>query len=419
MVMAGYAVVTVAGLIGIRVLTELAPAHVFGEANLWLGVVALWGSIFLTPFTSTQVKYHTEYREKGMAAAFTARILKWTVVVAFASGAIGVLAYGLLNWIINDQVNLVLLFVALAILAANAVRNVRIGRLNAERRQGSYAGWLAGESVLVIAVTAACLWFYPSLASFLTGQLVGICLALLIFGGILYPRNASGETILSTQQRKEFSERVRHYGLPFIPLSVLGWLSHQADRYVLAALAGPASVGLYVAAFSLGSRPILMANGMLSDLLRPVLFEAENRNDKHKSRYIFLIWLASVIGIGLFGIAGYWILGQWVISVLLAEEYRSGAHTILMWIGVAYTLYGLILVIENRILGAGESRRLMITQAAGAIGNILFALLLVPQQGMLGAAEASAISFGIQLLLTMWIGGKVIQARVVTHDNGV
>lgn len=411
MVMAGYAVVTVAGLIGIRVLTELAPAHVFGEANLWLGVVALWGSIFLTPFTSTQVKYHTEYRENGMAAAFTARILKWTVVVAFASGAIGVLAYGLLNWVTNDPVNLVLLFVALAILVANAIRNVRIGRLNAERRQGNYAGWLAGESVLVIAATAVCLWFYPSLVTFLTGQLTGIFLALLIFGGLLYPRDAPGETALSGREHKAIPERVRRYGLPFVPLSVLGWLSHQADRYVLAALAGPAAVGLYVAAFSLGSRPILMANGMLSDLLRPVLFEAENRNDKRKSRHIFLIWLASVIGIGLFGIVGYWILGQWVISVLLAEEYRSGAHAILMWVGAAYALYGLVLVFQNRILSFGESRRLIITETAGAAGNILFALLLVPQQGMLGAAEASAISFGIQLLLMMWIAGKVTRGQ--------
>jgi O-antigen/teichoic acid export membrane protein len=402
-----------AGLVGIRVLTELAPAHVFGEANLWLGVVALLGSIFLTPFTSTQVKYHTQYRENGKATAFTAWIMKWAVTVACVSGLIGILGYGLVSWVNSEPANPVLWLVLLAILVGSAVRNVRIGRLNAERMQGRYAGWLAGESVLVIATTALCLWVYPIQVTFLVGQLVGVSLALLIFGGVLYPRDAPGDTALNARERKAIPKKVKHYGLPFVPLSVLGWLSHQADRYVLAALMGPASVGLYVAAFSLGSRPILLANGMLADLLRPVLFEAENRNDKHKSRRVFAIWLASVVGIGLFGIAGYWILGQWVISVLLSEEYRSGAHAILMWIGAAYTLYSLILVFENRILGAGESRRLVITQAVGAIGNILFALLLVPQQGVLGAAQASAVSFGIQLLLTMWIGGRVAQARVV------
>lgn len=412
MVMTGYAVVTVAGLVGIRVLTELAPAHVFGEANLWLGVVSLWSSIFLTPFTSTQVKYHTEYREKGMAAVFTALILKWTVVVAFVSGAIGVLAYGLLNWVTNEQVNLALLFVALAILASNAVRNVRIGRLNAERRQGNYAGWLAGESMLIIAATAVCLWFYPSLASFLTGQLAGVGLALLIFGGILYPREPSGMATLSTQQCKVISERVKRYGLPFVPLSVMGWLSHQADRYVLAALAGPGSVGLYVAAFSLASRPILLVNGVLGDLLRPVLFEAENRDDKYKSKRVFTLWLTSTIGIGFLVLIGYWGLGHWIISLLLAEEYRSGAHAILMWIGAAYTLYGLILVFENGILGAGESRRLVATQTTGALCNILFALVLVPQHGMLGAAEASTISFGVQLLFTMRARRQVALTRV-------
>lgn len=420
MLAAGYAVASIIGLVGIRVLTELVPPPVFGEANLWLGVVALWGNIFLTPFTSTQVKYHTEYRKSELAEAFTAQISKWTIAAALASGVIGIWAYALVNWAVDRSINLALLLVLLAILTTNAIRNLRLNRLNAERHQGRYAAWLACEAVLAIVVTALCLWFSPTLVSFLVGQWAGIGLGLLVFGFMFYPPGAAGKTTaLGAPQQRTVRERVRRYGMPFAAFSVLGWLSHQADRYVLAAFASLAPVGLYAAAFSLGSRPMLLASGVLGDLLRPVLFDAENLGDRKKSERVFMVWLASNATVGLLIVAGYWLLGEWIISLLLAEEYRSGAHAILMWVSVAYTLYGLTQVFENRMFSVGASRTLLIPQIAGAAGNILFALVLVPWQGVVGAAQANALSFGIQLLFTAWFCRRVVLSQVTCKTSVV
>lgn len=420
MLAVGYAVASIIGLVGVRVLTELVPPDVFGEGSLWLGVVALWGNIFLAPFTSTQVKYHTVYRENRLAEAFTALMSKWIMAAALTSGVIGIVAYALVNWAVEQSINLALLVVLLAILMINAIRNVRLNRLNAERRQGRYAAWLATEAVLVIVVTAVCLWVFPTVVSFLVGQLAGIGLALLGFGILFYPHSAARETTaLSALQQRTLRGRVRRYGIPFAAFSVLGWLSHQAERYVLAAFASLAPVGLYAAAFTLGSRPMLLVSGVLNDLLRPVLFDAENGGNRQKGERVFVTWLSVTAAVGLLIVGGYWLLGEWIISLLLAEQYRSGAHAILMWVGGAYALYGLILVFENRMFSVGASRTLLIPQLAGAAGNILCALVLVPWQGVVGAAQANALSFGIQLLFTAWLCRRAVLSRVACKTSVV
>src|SRR5881398_3500080 len=60
-VVIGQASVALAGLVGVRLLTELAPREVMGNASLLLGAVILGRNIFVAPFSNAQIRFHPEY----------------------------------------------------------------------------------------------------------------------------------------------------------------------------------------------------------------------------------------------------------------------------------------------------------------------------------------------------------------------
>jgi len=401
-VLASSFIVAAAGLVSIRVFTELAPKDIFGEANLFLGVLALGASTFISPITSAQLRFHGEYDLGGRSLWFTHEISRLTLAASLLLGVL--LVMGIMSWGMfrGRLVETSIVFFLVILLLVNAQRNLRISRLNAERRQVQYAVWSAAEAVLIAACTALALWSWTSVGGFLLGQVSGMAIALGIFGWLLYPghREQKIAETSAVEDRKLFMRKLLAYGLPFIPMSMMTWASNLGDRYILAGMVDSAAVGQYVAVFAIASRPVLMIASVLNDNLRPVMFDAVNASSTAKTSLVFRGWIAVTLVVGSGILLGYWIAGDWIIQLLLASEYRQGAFSIMMWVVFGYVVYSLILVFENRLLALEQSRRLILPQFAGAVVNVLLSIILIPKTGIVGAAQANAASFCAQLGVT-------------------
>jgi O-antigen/teichoic acid export membrane protein len=291
-------------------------------------------------------------------------------------------------------------------------RNVLLSQLQAERRRLSYSALTMFEAVMLAALTAAALKINASVESFLAGQVLGI-VALVILTVLtdrrLLPTQATPEA-----QRREFRQKAFTYGMPFAPLAVGGWLANLADRYVLGIQLGAAAVGQYVAPLSIASRALILVNGALNDLFRPALFDAENRKQLADANKVFASWVAVNIAVGIAAVVAVAVFGEWVADVFLAQSYRAGAVHIMLWIASGYSIYGLTQVLETRILSLGRSAQLVAPMAAGALANVAFSWLLVSRQGILGAAQASCMSFAVQSLVTaLFLRSALRQRRLV------
>lgn len=398
-IVAGHFVVVLIGLFGIRLLTELAPMEVYGEANLLLGALGLGLNIFVSPITATQSRFHSEYMQSGSADLFTREVGNCAVVAVLALTACGIAIYIIWCAIQKQSPNLPLLGLATGWLIFTSLRNVLVGRLNAERRQGAYARWISVEALLTIGATTVALLVWARTEFYICGQLAGLALTLVIFVRLI-PHATKSLTQASSVIRSALLQRVVDYGLPFAPLSLLGWLSNLVDRYVLVVFLGAAAAGQYIAAFAIASRAMLILGTATNDILRPILFDAENQRQPERARKVFNSWLALVV-LGGGVILGVIALGGgWISELLLAESYRSSAVEIMIWIGAGYGAFIVIQALENRILSLGRSQHLIFPQAIGAVGNVIFSVVLIATNGVIGAAQASAASFGLQLLVT-------------------
>ncbi len=396
-VMVGNGLIAVLGVGALRLYTELAPASLFGTANLALGALALGIQIFVLPVSSTQLRYHTEALRAGRGDAFTAQMMQWALASSAILGLLAVIAFGFGLVPGIATASFALAFAALLWAGVSTARTMLLGRLHAEQRMMAYMGVRVLEAVLTIAATCGLIVWLKRPEAFVWGQVAAIAVAIAA-ATLVAPSHLLRHIDLNRMSQEW--PRLWAYGAPFVPLALLTWAANLSDRYVLGASVNAAVVGHYLAAFAIASNGFTLTNAAMGDLFRPRLFDAQNANDHARAHRIFLTWMAGYVAISLLGILIIVFAGQWVVDIVLARQYRAGAVPIMIWIGFGFAISGCTIALQNRMFSLGHSARVIWPLAVGAAGNLLFSLVLVRRNGAIGAAEANCAGFALQFLMT-------------------
>jgi O-antigen/teichoic acid export membrane protein len=394
-VLGGYLLVAATGVASIRLFTELAPPAVFGEANLLLAFLTLALTTVSAPFTNTQLRYHSAAAAAGQGDGFTRQTLIHVLAAGAAVCAAAAMVWAAMAALDATRLGWTGMIGAVVLGLTTLARGVFYGRIQADRRNRAYALLLVAEAIVMAACTALALQAAPTVDGYVLGQAAGMAAAALL--GLLVAPGLAGPVALG---EAGFARRAWTYGAPFAPMSLVSWLANSADRYVLAALAGPAVAGRYIAPFSIASRGVSLVGGALNDVFRPALFAAVNAGEDDLARQTFRYWLWCRAGAALACVLGLWALGPWLTDLLLAPAYRQDAPQVLLWVASAYGVQGVIQVAESRLMSLDRTRRLLVPLIAGGAANLAFSLLLIPRLGVIGAAQATTASFVVQGLVT-------------------
>lgn len=411
------ALIAICGLASIRVFTELIPQSVLGAANLLVGATMLGMSIAVAPITQTQARFHTAHNDAGDGENYTRLVGRYAIRSAAAVS--GVMTVALAVWP-NFRANsgvLLILWLGLLI-AASTYKDVIITRANAERRRKESAIWLTSEALLVLLCTTFLIIQSPSVENYVAGNAIGLAAAALLFGRRRARAHPEGTDKNNSLTDRAWTE-ILSYGAPFAIFAVLGWITNLSERYVLAAQLDAAAVGQYVAAFGIASRIPMLLTSLLGDLLRPVMFEAENRLNRQAADRLFAVWLMTLAVCLAALVLLVMALGDTITKVLLSEAYRTGAAELITWITVGYSFLALAQAIEVRLLSYAASRVLIFTKLLGAVGSITAAILLIPQNGVVGAAQANAVAQGVIFLATSAMLVSVKNSHLATLEKKV
>ena len=196
--------------------------------------------------------------------------------------------------------------------------------------------------------------------------------------------------------------RIKEYlrfGVPAVPGGISSWVVGSSDRYVIAYFMGASAVGVYSAAYALGSL-IIMAAGIFTFVLPPTLAKLfdEGRLDEVKThlryslKYLLALAIPFVFGAGILSIP--------VLRMFSTAEIASQGYFVMPLVAlstlayVAYTplVQPLLLVKKTKILG--------VIWVVSALTNLGLNILLVPRLGILGAAVPTLIAYGLALGLT-------------------
>lgn len=399
-VLLGQGVSALATLVGVRLITEFVPPQVYGTVALALGVVALAHGLAAGPLMQAVLRLYPEVTGTGGERHLRRAALQGLRKPAWL--ALGALAAAGAAWWLHRPQERWAVAAALLLFVIEIARSVEITFSNAARRQREMAWLMIADAWARPLCAVAMLWLFGSHAgAVLVGYLAGAMLALAGFWAV---RRASGlggvQPAAVSAPAPELSRRLWAYAWPLTALPLIGWVSGQADRYLIGAFAGVAQAGIYAALYGLASKPFSMLSASVDLALRQPYYGRVSAGDRAGELRVLFAWLAAVIGVAAALCGLIVLLRAPLAGLLLAAEYR--VHSALMgWIAAGYVLLAAAQVLERVCYAHHDTRGVAAVQTAGALLSVAIAAPLVWSYGLEGAAWAVPLYFGAQLVLTL------------------
>ncbi len=237
--------------------------------------------------------------------------------------------------------------------------------------------------------------------------LLGIALAPLAALPFILP----GELRQARGARAE-PERLRSYALYGYPIAAslaLTVVLSSTDRFLLAYYMDAGAVGAYHASYSIANRTLDVLFLWLGMAGQPALVMALERGGMDRLKIAAREQLSTFLLIGLPAAAGVALVARPLAEVLIGENLRGPAASVTPWIALSALLFGLTAYYFGQAFTLGKkTKRLLIAMAIPAGLNVILNLVLVPRFGLMGAAWATAASFGVGMIATMLIGRRVV-----------
>jgi O-antigen/teichoic acid export membrane protein len=198
-------------------------------------------------------------------------------------------------------------------------------------------------------------------------------------------------------------KRMLAYGLPLVPAVLAAWALALIDRIILARLGSVAQVGQYAVANRLASLLLIGLTAFLFALTPFLLATYSEDPEQEKAArartLTYLTFILSLSGLVL-------TLFAWEIITVVApdfiEAYKAVGPLMLGAIG-----YGLVSLLTTGFSIARKTGRLAALTVFAAGVNIGLNFVLIPPYGIIGAAFATTIGYGVLAASYYWAAQRV------------
>ena len=285
-------------------------------------------------------------------------------------------------------------------------------RLIQERRRA--AGSVAAAAGLDMAVTLG--GFLAGLIAAVMGAggsapLIGLAIAPFIAALVVTPgevRTGAGGGV-----ERRGARDYAAYGYPIAASLILALVLSSTDRLLLAAFLDEAAVGAYHAGYSLANRTLDVIFIWLGAASGPALVMALERGGERALQTSAREQAATFLLIALPAAAGLALVARPLSDLIIGEALRDQAAAITPLIALSALFAGLTTYYFHQAFTlARRTGLLLAAMTVPAVANIALNLLLIPPMGVMGAALATALSYGLGILASWTLGRRAIALPV-------
>lgn len=196
------------------------------------------------------------------------------------------------------------------------------------------------------------------------------------------------------------------FGVPMVPASLSRWIMGAADRLFLVKMTTLHEVGLYSVGFKLAGLQtfLLMAFRLAWSPIAYSIYRKPEAERVFRKVFLYFLLLASTTGmfLSLFSLEA--------LKILTRPAYYDG-HQVVGILAFARVLHAAFYMGSMGIVFANKMKYYALSMACAAGLNLLLNSLLVPPFGMMGAAVATAASYGAGAYLGYYWAKKVYPLR--------
>lgn len=248
-----------------------------------------------------------------------------------------------------------------------------------------------GELLVIVSILFA---FRDITSVFSAYAIYQLCVAIVFFGFIL-----KNKLILFHRPTFTCVPQYLLFALPLFGTSIGYWLSNSSDKYIVNWMIGIEQLGVYAALYKFGSI-IVMLMEPITEVLLPdasVLYDAHQSTEMYQRFAAVLKYFALIASCALIGITSSTPFLLWI-STIGGEE--SFSYTMLLiFVCLGTTFLGLSRILQDLLSIRHQTWLVGGLWMALGMFNMVTTFLLIPLFGTLGAAIATALTFGFGTIL--------------------
>jgi len=415
----GQAGTAVAGILGIKLLTNVLTPVEFGKLALANTLIALISTNFLFgPFGAGIMRFWAISKSKGNLKGFYAvskqlkqQIIAISIVVSIVLTVIAAFFKGM-EWA--------------ALFAVSTVAGIfsgwlglRVAVFTAARKRPLVACLNIGNA-FSRPVIAACLVLLISVSAFwaMTGYLVAAILLVLVAEYFYVNIVSSTSTSISDKKiAPDIKKDIISFSWPFAIWGIFGWLHLSCDKWALQSFYGPEIVGAFAVVSQLAVYPLTFGSGFLSTLIVPVAYERAGdltQYQKLMSAYRLLAFIAIAYLAGLFLLMWFFFIFHHKLILLISNIKFAEFSFLLPWITGAWGLFYLGQVLSNFGMLANKTSVYIAPKIAAAIIAAISAFYLSARCGVVGVVLGIALAGVVYAFWCVIIAIKTIYSSRVT-----
>jgi len=201
---------------------------------------------------------------------------------------------------------------------------------------------------------------------------------------------------------RELLRGMQRFGLPLVPAALLTWAVDFSDRLMLNGLSTQHEVGLYALAAKLASASVLFLTAFR--LAWPAFAYSIEDDEDARRTYGYVLTYAMLVATWI--AVGLGLLAPWLVRILATPDFHPAWRAVgLLALSVAgLTGYTVLAIGTGR---SKQTRLNWVVSGAGALVAVALNLALIPPYGMVGAAVATLVAYGV-----MFVGMAVRSQRV-------
>lgn len=402
----GQAGTAVAGMFGIKLLTNVLGPAEFGKLSLATTIVALISTNFLFgPLSAGIMRFWAISKSQGNLNGFYAvsnQLKRHAVVMSVLTGAILVLAIAFtkgMGWA-------ALIAVSSAVGIFSGCLGLHISVFTAARKRPLVAFLNIGNAFLR-PVLAACLvlLIYGSAFWAMTGYLVA-ALLLVLLAERFYTSTVSdtSESVLISNNSvtTDIKKDIISFSWPFAVWGSFGWVHLSCGKWALQAFHGPEIVGAFAVVSQLAVYPLIFGSGFLSTLIIPVAYERAGDLTQHQkvmSAYKLFALITVVYILGLLMLMWLFFIFHHKLILLISNIKFAEFSFLLPWLAGAWGLFYLGQILSNFGMVANKSHSYIAPKIVAAVTAGISTFYFSAKYGVAGVVWGLALA---ECLYVFW-----------------
>lgn len=235
------------------------------------------------------------------------------------------------------------------------------------------------------------------------GRIYGQTIALVIFA-VLSIIILFKNRWVTISFNKSYIKNSLEFGVPLIPHALSGSIISMTDRFFITSMIGLAATGVYTVGYQVGSIVNILAISF-NNAYVPWLYERLKKNENTtktkivKFTYVYFVIIVLIaISLG--------IIAPYALKVFLGKSFNESSIYVI-WVALGYAFNGMYLMVVNYIFYAQKTKYLAIVTFLTAVINIILNYFFIRENGAIGAAQATTITFSIKFLVVWILSNKV------------